>query len=77
MLYLGPVIADYESLKQDKKESTYIQIQKELDNYIFETKGCKYARIRTAPGLYDSRPLSGLGIPCSLTILSNRFNTGN
>jgi len=61
MLYLGPVIADYESLKQDKKESTYIQIQQEMDKYLFETKGCKYARIRSSPGLYDSRPLSWSG----------------
>jgi hypothetical protein len=55
MLYLGPIIANYESLKQDKKESTYIQIQQEIDNYIFKIKGCKYARIRSSPGLYDSR----------------------
>jgi lipid II:glycine glycyltransferase (peptidoglycan interpeptide bridge formation enzyme) len=57
MLYLGPIIANYESLKQDKKETTYIEIQNELDNYIFKIKGCKFARIRTSPGLYDSRPL--------------------
>jgi len=61
MLYLGPVIADYGSLKQDKKESTYIQIQQEMDNYIFKTIGCKYARIRSSPGLYDSRPLRWSG----------------
>jgi hypothetical protein len=60
-LYLGPVIADYESLKQEKKESTYIQIQQEFDKYIFGTKGCKYARIRSSPGLYDSRPLRWSG----------------
>jgi len=61
MLYLGPVIAEYETLKQDKKESTYIQIQQEMDKVIFETKGCKYARIRSSPGLYDSRPLRWSG----------------
>jgi len=61
MLYLGPVIADYESLKQDKKESTYIQIQEEMDRFIFKTKGCGYARIRSSPGLYDSRPLRWSG----------------
>ena len=44
MLYLGPVIAEYESLKQDKKESTYMQIQQEMDKYIFEIKGCKYRK---------------------------------
>jgi lipid II:glycine glycyltransferase (peptidoglycan interpeptide bridge formation enzyme) len=60
-LYLGPVIADFETLKQDKKESTYMQIQQEMDTYIFETKRCKYARIRSSPGLYDSRPLRWLG----------------
>jgi lipid II:glycine glycyltransferase (peptidoglycan interpeptide bridge formation enzyme) len=61
MLYLGPVIADYESMKQDKKESTYIRVQQEMDNYIFKIKGCKYARIRSSPGLYDSRPLRWSG----------------
>ena len=61
MLYLGPVIADYESMKQDKKESTFIQVQEEMDNYIFKIKGCKVARVRSSPGLYDSRPLRWSG----------------
>jgi hypothetical protein len=61
MLYLGPVIAYYESSKQDKKESTYIEIQQEMDNYIFSILGCKFARIRSAPGLNDSRPLRWSG----------------
>lgn len=61
MLYLGPVIAGYESLKQDKKESTFIQIQEAIDRYIFATKRCSYARIRSSPGLYDSRPLRWAG----------------
>jgi lipid II:glycine glycyltransferase (peptidoglycan interpeptide bridge formation enzyme) len=61
MLFLGPVIADYDSLKQSKKEIIYFEIQQELDKYIFETKGCKYARIRSSPGLYDSRPLIWAG----------------
>jgi hypothetical protein len=67
MLYLGPVIADFDKLKQDKKESMYIQIQEEMDKYIFKTKCCKYARIRSSPGLYDSRPLKWSGYtvdPC-------------
>ena len=61
MLYLGPVISAYESMKQDRKESTYIRIQQEMDNYIFKTQGCRYARIRSSPGLYDSRPLRWSG----------------
>jgi hypothetical protein len=69
MYYLGPVIAGYESLKQDKKESTYIQIQEEMDNYIFKIKGCKFARIMSSPGLYDSRPLrwSGYSVDAKYT----------
>jgi hypothetical protein len=61
MLYLGPVIADYESIKQDKRESTFIQIQQDLDKYLFDTMGCKFIRIRSSPGLYDSRPLRWCG----------------
>lgn len=61
MLYLGPVIVDYESLKQDKKESLFVQIQEEVDKFIFEIKGYKYVRIRTSPGLFDSRPLRWSG----------------
>jgi lipid II:glycine glycyltransferase (peptidoglycan interpeptide bridge formation enzyme) len=61
MLYLGPIIADYESLKQDKKETIYIEMQKEMDNFIFNTRGCKFARIRSSPGILDSRPLKWSG----------------
>lgn len=61
MLYLGPVISAYESMKQDRKESTYIRIQQEMDKYIFKIQGCSYARIRSSPGLYDSRPLRWSG----------------
>ncbi len=39
MLYLGPVIAGYESLKQDKKESIYLQIQQEMDKVPVREKG--------------------------------------
>lgn len=61
MIYLGPVLADYTSLKMDKKERNYLQVQEELDNYIFNKNRCKYARIRTSPGLFDSRPLLWTG----------------
>jgi len=61
MLYLGPVILDYETLKQDKKESLFIQIQEEVDKYIFEKNKCVLSRIRTSPGILDSRPLRWCG----------------
>jgi hypothetical protein len=60
-LYLGPVIVDYETLKQDKKEGLFIEIQEEVDNYIFKKNKCVYSRIRTSPGILDSRPLRWAG----------------
>ena len=61
LLYLGPVIPDYEQMKQDKKESVFIQIQKEVDNFLFSDLKCKYVRIRTSPGIIDARPLRWSG----------------
>lgn len=57
MLYLGPILVGYEGMKQDKKENLFLKVQKEFDKLIFSELNCKYARIRTAPGLFDSRPL--------------------
>ncbi len=57
LLYLGPVIIDYEKKKQDKKESIFIELQREVDKFIFERMKCRYSRIRLSPGLNDSRPL--------------------
>jgi lipid II:glycine glycyltransferase (peptidoglycan interpeptide bridge formation enzyme) len=32
-----------------------------MDKFLFDSMGCKYARIRTSPGLFDSRPLRWAG----------------
>jgi hypothetical protein len=61
LLYLGPIIIDYESSKQDNKENLFIQIQEEVDKYIFNKNKCVYSRIRTSPGILDSRPLRWAG----------------
>jgi lipid II:glycine glycyltransferase (peptidoglycan interpeptide bridge formation enzyme) len=61
LLYLGPVICGWETLKQEKRESIYIKIQEEIDKFIFSDLGCSYARVSTAPGIYDSRPLKWRG----------------
>lgn len=61
LLYLGPVFCGWDELKQEKRESLYIKIQKEIDTFIFSDIGCSYVRIRTAPGIYDSRPLKWSG----------------
>lgn len=61
LIYLGPVINNYENLKQDKKESIFMHLQEEMDKFIFSDLNCKYSRIRSPPGLYDSRPLRWSG----------------
>jgi len=61
LLYLGPVIPGYETMKQSKKESTFSEIQETVDTYLCSDLGCKYIRIRTAPGLEDSRPMRWAG----------------
>ena len=61
LIYLGPVIPNYENLKQDKKESIFIKLQDEVDRYLFSELNCKYVRIRSSPGLFDSRPFTWSG----------------
>ena len=61
LYYLGPVFQDYENLKQYNKESRFIKVQQTVDDYLFSKLGCKYARIRLSPGLFDSRPLTWAG----------------
>lgn len=57
LLYLGPAFLGYEQLKQDKKETLYHTLQAAIDKFIFNDLHCIYSRIRTSPGLLDSRPL--------------------
>ncbi len=61
VLYLGPVMAEYESYKQPKKEEYLIGIQSEIDRFLFSDLRCNYINLRTAPGLLDSRPLRWAG----------------
>lgn len=55
--YLGPVIKDYDTMRLEKKTSVYLEVQKEIDEYLFSTKKCSLIRIRSAPDLLDPRPL--------------------
>ena len=61
LLYLGPVIVDYDTLKQDKKESVFIAVQEEVDRFLFSELGCNVVRIRSSPRLPDSRPFRWAG----------------
>ena len=55
LLYLGPVIREFDLMKQDKKESLLFDLQKVVNSFLFSDSGCKYIRIRSSPGIYDSR----------------------
>ena len=59
--YLGPALVDYEKLKQDKKESIFIEFQKQVDDFIFSELKPNYAQINLSPGLLDSRPFKWRG----------------
>jgi len=59
--YLGPVIVDYDKLKQSKKESIFINFQKAVDEFISSELKADYVYISTPPKLLDSRPLRWVG----------------
>jgi len=61
LLYLGPIFVDYEKLKQSRKESIFWEFQSEVDRFIISELKANYIRIRTSPGLLDSRPLKWSG----------------
>lgn len=60
-LYLGPVLQDYDSYLQKKKEDYLIGIQSAVDEFLFSELKCNYVRLRTSPGFPDSRPLLWAG----------------
>ncbi len=59
--YLGPVIADYDKLKQDKKESIFTDFQREVDKFIESEIKPNYTLISSPPGLLDARPFKWAG----------------
>ena len=59
--YLGPVIVDYNKLKQDKKESIFIEFQKKVDEFIESELKPHYTLISSPPNLPDSRPFKWTG----------------
>lgn len=53
---LGPIIPNYEKLKQDKREFYFREFQKELDKYIYTRIDPHLIRVTTSPDLIDIRP---------------------
>ncbi len=61
VLYLGPLIIDYENMKQGRKESTLFELLTATDKFIFSELNAKYIKIRSPPRLLDSRPFIWAG----------------
>jgi len=53
---LGPIIPDYNIIKQDKREYYFREFQKELDIYINHHFNPDSIEIITSPNLLDARP---------------------
>ncbi len=56
LFYLGPVIAEYDKMKQEKREKTFIEFYLNVDNFIKNELNAHYVSISLAPGLQDPRP---------------------
>jgi len=54
--YLGPLLINYNQLKQNKKERNLIEFQKAVDEFIKEELGANYVYITLPIGLIDVRP---------------------
>ena len=59
--YMGPVLFDYERLKQEKRESLLHDFVRGLDSFIQNNFKPHYTYIRMPPGLNDCRPFKWLG----------------
>lgn len=61
LFYLGPVIMNYETMRQDRRENCYFEAQKLVDDYIAAELKADYVSISLPPGLPDPRPYSWTG----------------
>jgi hypothetical protein len=58
IFYLGPVMAGYDSLRQDKRENLYDNFLKSVDHFIRNDLNANYISIALSPTLQDPRPFS-------------------
>jgi len=62
---LGPLLIDYEKLKQNKKETNFIEFQKRVDEFMKEELKANYIYITLPIGLIDVRPFIWSGYSAS------------
>jgi len=56
ILYLGPVLTGYDTLKQEKREKNYIGFQTSVEHFISSELKAQYVSISLSPALKDPRP---------------------
>jgi hypothetical protein len=61
LFYMGPVIINYESLRQDKREDLFEEFQEAVDSYIKTDLAADYVNIALSPNLQDPRPYAWSG----------------
>jgi len=54
-MYLGPLIPDIDTMKQEKKQIFLVDMQKEMDKFIKKDLKSNYIQINTPPGFEDCR----------------------
>ena len=59
--YLGPVLAGFDSLKQEKREKNYIGLQAAVEQFLKEESRANYIHISLPPALQDLRPFTWSG----------------
>jgi hypothetical protein len=61
LFYLGPVMAEYDTLKQEKREIIYLDFQHSIEHFIIHELRAQYILISLSPGIQDPRPFTWSG----------------
>jgi predicted N-acyltransferase len=61
LFYLGPVLTEYDTLRQEKWEHIYVNFLNSVENFIINDLRANYISISLSPALQDSRPFSWSG----------------
>ena len=59
--YLGPVLAGFDTLKQEKRENNYREFQDAVEHFLNEELHANYIHISLPPALQDLRPFTWSG----------------
>jgi CelD/BcsL family acetyltransferase involved in cellulose biosynthesis len=59
--YLGPALVGYDKLKQAKKETYFVELQRQVDKFINDELKANFIYISLPSGLLDPRPFKWTG----------------